>query len=306
MPEVATGVMAGSALLGAMSSNGDSTQQIKNEPWGPAQDPLKDILGYGKNAYDQGYQNYPGQTFAPMNPYQQQGLQQNLNYSQGLMPNQIGQAQGAWQSALNSPDVANNPYVMNQVMAQSGLLNRNLSENIMPQIQDGATAAGQSGSSRQGVAEGIASRGTQEAIGRQAASTMGNAYGQGLAAQGNAIGQANNTLGLGMLPGQTMQGVGGQLNTEAQRYINEAMQRQQFGQDVPWDQIARYQNVAQPIGGMGGNQTQPNPNQGNMFAGALGGGMAGLGAYNQLFGQSAQQPQSYAPPTNTTGYNSLY
>jgi len=90
-------------------------------------------------------------------------------------------------------------------------------------------------------------------------------------------------LGMGMLPGQMMQGVGGQLNDEAQKYINEAMQRQSFGQQNPWDQIARYQNVVQPISGQGNTQTSPNPYQGNMAAGALGGGLAGLGAYNQLF-----------------------
>jgi len=300
--------MAGSAILGAMSSGGGKTQEINNDPWGPAQPALKNILGYGQNAYDAGYENTPFQTFAPMNQYQQQGLEQNLNYSQGLMPNQIGQAHGAWGSALNAPDVANNPYVMNQVMAQSGLLNRNLSENLLPQIQSGATNAGQSGSSRQGVAEGIALRGTQEAIGRQAANTMGNAYGQGLNARGNALGQSGNMMGLGMLPGAAMQQAGGQLNAEAQRYIDEAMQRQNFGQQNPWDQIARFQGVAQPISGQGGTETGPNPYQSNPMASALGGGLAGYGLYDAFKNSGAGSYSPFAAnnlaTNNSYGWNS--
>jgi len=92
------------------------------------------------------------------------------------------------------------------------------------------------------------------------------------------------------LPGATMQQAGGQLNAEAQRYIDEAMQRQNFGQQNPWDQISRYQNVAQPIAGMGSSNTQPNPFQSNPFASALGGGLAGYGLYDAFSGGGSSQP----------------
>ena len=123
------------------------------------------------------------------------------------------------------------------------------------------------------------------------------------------MGMSGNMMGLGMLPGATMQQAGGQLNAEAQKYINEAMQRQSFGQQNPWDQISRYQGVVQPIGGMGSLGTSPNPYQGNMLAGALGGGLAGYGLYDQfgggnsnsgnlLFGNTAGGGPGYAPPNN--------
>lgn len=278
---IAAGIGAAGSILGG---NNDSTVQQKTEPWGPAQPYLKDILGEGERLYGQGTQFFPSQTFAPLNPWQLGGLSQNLNYSQALMPNQVGMAQGAWGSALNAPDVANNPYVQDQIQANTRLLNRNFQENIMPTIQGSATAAGQSGSSRHGVAEGIAARGTQEAIANQAANTMLSAYGQGLDARSQALGMSGNVLGLGMLPGQTMQGVGGTLNAEAQRYINEAMQRQQFDETGEWDLLSRYQNVVNPTAGLGGVTTAPNPYQQNPFASALGGGLLGYGAYNTLFG----------------------
>ena len=44
-------------------------------------------------------------------------------------------------------------------------------------------ASGQLGSSRQGIAEGLAARGTQEALANANAQTMMDAYGKGLGAQ---------------------------------------------------------------------------------------------------------------------------
>jgi len=290
MPDVGLG----SAVIGAAGSifggNNDSTmeQNTVTEPWGPAQPYLKTVLSEGQRLYDAGAEDYPGPTFAPMNPWQSGGLEQNLNYSQGLMPNQIGQAQGSWQNALNSPDVVNNPYVMNQVMANTGLLNRNLNENLLPLIQDNATQAGQSGSSRHGVAQGIALRGTQEAAARQAAATMNQAYGQGLGARTNAMQMSPQMLGLGMLPGMQQQNFGNALNNEAQKYINEMMTRHQYDQDMPWDMLSRLQNVSTSTGGMGGtaSSTSPNPNQQNPFISGLGGGMMGYDLGNTLFGSN--------------------
>jgi hypothetical protein len=292
----AAGIGAAGSILGG---NNDSEVTQTSEPWGPAQSYLKNILSEGERLYNKGAQDYPGPTFAPMNPWQLGGLEQQYNYSQGLMPNQVGMAQGAWGSALNAPDVVNNPYVMNQVMANTGLLNRNLSENLLPMIQDNATQAGQSGSSRQGVAEGIALRGTQEAAARQAAATMNQAYGQGLNARQGAMGMSPQMLGLGMLPGMQQSTFGNALNAEAQKYINEAMTRHQYDQDMPWDLLQRYQNVANPIAGRGSVNTSPNVFQQNPFLSGIGGAMMGYDLGNTLFGSTPSTGGTYG---SWTGY----
>ena len=302
MPDIATGIAGIGAAGSIFGGNNDSEVTTTQEPWGPAQSYLKDILSEGQNLYNKGAEYYPGPTFAPMNPWQAGGLEQNLNYSQGLMPSQIGMAQGAWGSALNAPDVVNNPYVMNQVMANTGLLNRNLSENLLPAIQGSATSAGQSGSSRQGVAEGIALRGTQEAAARQAAATMNQAYGQGLNARQGAMNMAPQMLGLGMLPGMQQQNFGNALNAEAQKYINEAMARHTYGQDMPWELLQRYQNVANPIAGQGAVSTAPNPYQQNPFVSGIGGAMMGYDLGNMLFGNSSNS----AFDANNLATNSSY
>jgi len=61
-------------------------------------------------------------------------------------------------------DVMSQPGMQGSLDAISRMVNRQLEEQTMPGIQDAAIGAGQMGSSRQGVAEGIARRGAQETI----------------------------------------------------------------------------------------------------------------------------------------------
>ena len=64
-------------------------------------------------------------------------------------------AMGAWLEMLSGGQSGD---IMGQIDQGTELINRNLTENILPSIGAGAAAAGQRGSSRHGVAEGIASR----------------------------------------------------------------------------------------------------------------------------------------------------
>ncbi len=301
----------GSVIGGALGLVGSAMEPdeitSKTEPWGPAQPYLRDILGDAETAYGQPRSFFPAQTFAPMTPQEQQGLGQQYAYAQGLMPFQVGQAQGAWQSALGAPDVANNPYVQGQIDAVQNRLNRNLQENLMPSAGDAALRAGGYGGSRQGIAEGIAQRGTQEAIGDAARRIQGQAYGQGLQAQQGALGMAGNVLGLGLLPGQTGINIGQQMRGEAQRYLDESMARQAFGQDVPWDQLSRYGGIVQPLAGLGGTASSMNPYKSNPIASAMGGAMSGGALGKQLgltdmFSQLNTPAQSAPLPSNWANF----
>ena len=113
------------------------------------------------------------------------------------MPGQIYDAQRAQSFALNSPDAANNPYVQNMMQSNQFMANRNLSENLLPMIDSGAVAAGQMGGSRQGIAQGLAMRGTQEALANANAQTMMDAYGKGLGAQQGALANGSEHHGNG-------------------------------------------------------------------------------------------------------------
>ena len=74
-------------------------------------------------------------------------------------------------------------------------LGENFSEQVMPQIRSGAQAAGQYGGSRQGIAEGLASKGLAYSMGDLSANMNNSAYNQ---AQSNMYGTSNTMAGLGL------------------------------------------------------------------------------------------------------------
>ena len=117
-------------------------------------------------------------------------LPQAQQGNQGMMD----AAQGAWQNAL-SPQT--NPYL--QQMGQTGLdqINRNLTQDILPAIGNEAMGGMNLGSSRHGIAEGLATQGAQIAGG----DFLTNLYG------GQYQGDQNRALGaLAMTPSmQNMQ-----------------------------------------------------------------------------------------------------
>jgi hypothetical protein len=143
-------------------------------------------------------------------PYLQnlwRGAQNQLPGIQG----QVGQYQQQGNQFLgNLGQVGQNlnPYMGSgfadqQISGLQNLLNRNFSENLLPGISQGANAAGQLGGSRQGVAQGIAARGTQEALFNGAGNFLQADLArqqQAATAQGGLQNQAGS-IGLQSLPG---------------------------------------------------------------------------------------------------------
>ena len=92
---------------------------------------------------------------------QGQGLAQSQLAGGGGFGALQGGAQGLLQSLFQGQQ-GPTPGLENQIQQGQSSINRNLQENLLPSIGGGAAAAGQRGSSRQGVAEGIALRGAGE------------------------------------------------------------------------------------------------------------------------------------------------
>ena len=142
-------------------------------------------------------------------------------------------------------------------------ITKQYTEGFLPQLTGGAVAAGNIGSSRQGVAEGIGAGKTLDALGRNTAGLTSQAYGQGLQAtmQAQALAPAF-AQSFGLAPGFQATGAG-----------------LQYGLDTEADEAAKARLLAyqQIIGGnYGGTQTGPAQQSGGL-SGALGG--AATGAY---------------------------
>lgn len=189
----------------------------------------------------------------------------------------------------NAADVANNPYVQDQISANERSVNKQLSEEMLPQVRDQGIAVNALGSGRQGLREGQAIGDAQEALMNQNASTMLNAYGQGLGAQQNALGQTGNMLQNLLAPGQAQLGAGGVVEDYQNRALQDAMNRYNFQFSEPnqrMDQLGQRLGFMRPLGSQykGGTdssldnstRTSPNPNYRSGMQNAMGlGSMAG-------------------------------
>jgi len=147
-------------------------------------------------------------------PQQLPYLQNLWRGAQGALPgitSQMGQYQNQGNQFLGTLGQAGqqlSPFIgegygQQQITGLQNLLNRNLSENLLPQISQSANAAGQLGGSRQGVAQGIAMRGTQEALYNGAGGFLQQDLARRQAAAGQQAGiQSGAALGgISALPG---------------------------------------------------------------------------------------------------------
>lgn len=227
---------------------GGGSQTVSSAPWAPQQPFLQQGFAQARNLL-----NRPD-----FDPAQTQGFDMAQQYAQSMGP-MVGNAQNALNFAM-SPDILSpdsNPYLAAQAQAAARPLMQNLTEQILPALGSSAEMAGQYGGSRQGIAEGIAARGTQQAIGDQSANIYSRAYGQGLNTMMQGLNQAPTVAGLGLMPSQIMQQVG--------------TQRQQ----QPWQNL---QNFMGTVGGSyGGTQTTPTSSpMGSLLGAGIGGLFGGV------------------------------
>jgi hypothetical protein len=198
----------------------------------------------------------------------------------------------------------------------------------MPQIRSSAVGVNNLGSSRQGIAEGLAARGTQEAISDANERLLLGAYGQGLGAQQGALGQTGAMLGnllaparatagaadtnlrasdailgaagAGLQGSQAALGMGQQVEGYQQQALQDAMARFNHQYQEPWQraaQMGQVMGLLQPIGmqntsGIGQGQTQtPNPNYQSLASGMLQGALGGgLVGYGMYQQNQQNQP----------------
>jgi len=123
------------------------------------------------------------------------------DYAAGL-PGQIAPAQAASQFALTDAiNPSSNPALQEYIRLANEQLTQQYQQQTAPALRNQSVAAGNVGSSRAGIAEGLAKQGLVDAQGRQTAAMSSQGYGQGLQAMMQALGLAPQTAALGSLPG---------------------------------------------------------------------------------------------------------
>lgn len=266
--------MGGDGNSGGGSNGGSSV--AKTEPWSGQQPYLQGgngIAGLFPEA-NRLYQNnpmqfYQGQTYADLSPETEMSLQMQTDRAMNGSPLNNA-AQTNLQDTLNGKylDINSNPYLM------AGA--DNVLAKVLPQIDARFASSGRGNS---GLASRAASQGATDALG-------------GLAFQNYNAERTNQQRSALLAPQLAQQDyadaarlgeVGGVREDFSMQAIRDAMQRQQFNNMAPWQQLGMYGSA---IGGnYGGTSTsqQTLPRR-SVGAGVLGGAAAGGGLGYMLGG----------------------
>ena len=217
-------------------------------------------------------QYYGGQDLvANMTPEQQQAIQSGQQLGSNLSDVYNGQGTQSLQNFLGAYDPSKTG-LTNAINASNEALNWDYATSVAPQIRQGSTNAGQYGSTRAGVAEGIA----QARLGQQkqnAANQLAfqdqQAYNQN---QLNALGNLQN-ITRGLASGSTLgYDLGSLQQNQQQREIDADLQRWAYENNVDLNNLLAYKELIS--GDMGGKTTATTKGGGG---GGLGSALGSLG-----------------------------
>lgn len=269
---------------------GDTTTIQKADPWSGQQPYLLDIFAQAQKQFQgSGPSYFPGSTVAGFSP-------DTLN-AQTMARGMVGQQQQI--AGMGSQNLQNlgaaidpnsNPYFQNAVQGAIRPVMQQFTDPGGPlaSIRSGFGQAGQYGSSRQGIAEGVAAGRLGQSVMDMTAQMGSTAYGQGLDANARAAALTPGVMQAQAMPSTTLDAIGQQNQGMNQAFINDAMARFNYDQQLPGQKLAQYQNLVQ--GSFGGNMsaTAEGGNQNSMVAGvggaATGYGLAYLMGANPMIG----------------------
>ena len=255
---------------------GDSqTSRSISEPWAPQQPFLTRGFTEAGKLYDRGPQQYyPGQTYANFSPETQQAhSMQSQRAIQGSPA--VNAAQGQIADTAGGSYLNSNPYLDRMFGNASDAVTRQYREATAPSIGSQFALAGRAGSGQHANALNQ----SQDQLGRtlsgMAADIYGGNYNQERGRQIQASALAPSLANQDYQDIGQLADVGMQKERLAEQGIGENIARYNYGQQAPYDALARFQQMIQ--GNYGGTNTQTSPLYRNYGAGALGGGLAGAG-----------------------------
>jgi len=238
---------------------GGSSQPVKSTtdtaPWGEQQPYLKEVFTEAQKQYQTGGpQLMPGSGIAPMSGPEKYASTYLSNLAQGPLEQQAKDLATAQKFGLGdvlSPD--SNAYLKDYANASTKGIWDNLNNNVLGQTRSAANAAGQFGGSRQGIAEGLATKSAIEADADTRSKIYSNAYGQGLDVFKSTMAQVPQNMVAQQMPATVMAGVGSQERAFEQAMLDEQIARWNYEQNLPFTNLAQYQNLIQ--GNYGGTST---------------------------------------------------
>jgi len=204
------------------------TQTQETKPWAEQAPYLTELFAQARQQLQQ-----PIPSYVPTSATTQQAQETAKRFAVETAPQTGEAARAAWQAGLAAPDVMRNPALAAAIQGAIRPLEQQFAERTLPAIRGEATAGGQYGGSRQGIAEGLAARGLTEATGDITADMLSRAYESGLRTQMQALGLTPTVQTAQLVPADILSQIGGQETAEARAaalypYQQEAAQLQAF------------------------------------------------------------------------------
>ena len=188
--------------------------------------------------------------------------------------------QGVQYGLTGAMDVRNNPYLQQAIMAANRPLQQQFQDagGTLSQIRTNAGEAGQVGSSRQGIAEGLAAGRLAQAQSDMAAKMSNEAYRTGQETFQKTLMFAPQAIEAGNIPVNMLSSVGAQRENLAQQQEDYAAQQRMWGMNAPWLGLQNYAGIVYGGAAPSTESTSTAPAAArNPIGQALG---AGLSAYS--------------------------
>lgn len=271
-------------LLKGGGSSSTTTVQ-KADPWKGQQAFLKDIFQKAK-AYQEGTGNtqpYTGETVAPLAPETIQAQDYLKDAATNVMPGVLATGLQANQWGLGGVlDVNSNPYLATAVQGAINPIVNEFSDSVLPAIRSGAGNAGQFGSSRQAIAEGLAIDRLGQTLADTTSGMYSDAYNRGLDTFDRSLALLPQTLQSTLLPGTVLDSIGQQNRSYEQDLLNAITGQWDYLQNRDLQKLIAYQSLVQ--GNYGGTSTAigPGMQQPSMLNRGLGGAAMGAGLASAL------------------------
>lgn len=201
---------------------------------------------YGENAGTITNSAYPGATPVPFSPETQAAQNYAVNYALGPGLQQANNINNAVQFGLK--DVlfpSTNPALQSTIDAAVRPIYQDYTDpgGVMSQIRTQAGEAGQFGSSRQGIAEGIAAGRYANAASDAAAKVATEGYNKGLDTFSRTLAFAPQSIQAGMLPADVLGAVGLQNEMYQSELANYEAAARMWGLNAPWAPLQNYASI---------------------------------------------------------------
>lgn len=262
-------------LFGGDSGGGSGTSTTTSSPWSGVQPYLKKLFSEGETAKTTlANSTLPSQLSAGLTPEQQQAQQMQLQTASKIGSAQNFDAQ-ALQRGMTASDLNNNPYFKQAVDAAINPVIQNFNRTVLPAQTMNAMVNSGLGSSRQGIAEGIARSDLNQQLLNTTATMADRAYTQGQNTELAALRQAPTTYASWMQPATAVSQVGAQNQAVEQQKLDDAMTAWNFERSKSMDALQQWANLLGYGSGGTSTSTTSGGGGGSKLGNAIGGAMTG-------------------------------